>query len=144
MNPVITHLLTMTLIYEEEKLGNNVFQVSIRWEHEGWEDPDFYGWRVYYSIEPEKGYKQLGQDILYSGGMVPEFFAHELVDLQAKRTACHFYAISVSPPGLTESEPSNKISVMADFENSSIPVLLRVTVAPRLKRGSLEKGGRLR
>jgi hypothetical protein len=131
MKPVINLLLKMTLVYTDPKLGNNVFQATMRWEHAGWEDPDFYGWRVQYAIRPEGPFRQLGPDIMYAAATSPEYATQDIVGIQGKETTCRFTVTSVSPPGLTESEPSNEISAVADFRGSDVPVVLRVTIAPR-------------
>ena len=131
MKPVINLLLTMVLIYADAKLGNNVFQATVSWEHEGWEDPDFYGWRIRYAIRPEGPFRQLGADAIYAGGTSPEHYGQDIVGIQGKETTCRFTVTAVSPPGLTESEPSNEISVVADFRGSTIPVVLRVTIVPK-------------
>ena len=132
MKPVINLLLTMLLIYVDPKLGNNVFQATVRWEHKGWEDPDFYGWRIRYAIEPEGPFRQLGADAIYAAASAPEHYAQDIIGIEGRKTTCRLTVTGVSPPGLTESEPSNEVSVVADFRNSTVPVVLRVTVVPKV------------
>lgn len=131
MKPVIKHYLTMVLIYAEPKLGDSIFQVTLGWEHIGWQDPDFYGWRVRYSAREGGSIRQLGLDVLYESGTPREYFAQQIVGLEGRKTTCRLHVVSVSPPGLTESEPSNEISVVADFKDSVAPVMLRVTIVPK-------------
>jgi hypothetical protein len=131
MKPVINLLLKMTLIYVDQKLGNNVFQATVSWEHAGWEDPDFYGWRIYYAIRPEEPLRQLGEDVIYAQGTSPEHYAQHIVGAGGVKTTCRLAVTSVSPPGLKESEHSNEIPVIMDFRDSTSPVILRVTIVPR-------------